>query len=76
MKYNTSILIIDAIKSGDMIFHDNRPVVTVTSFRLARQLVKSEYGLRTKKNRIVNKKLKTLLTNLLKKVAYYVEENY
>ena len=76
MKTRTLRKISRYIESGNLIFLDNGRVnITLTTTEL-RELLKLEYGLRTKKRRILKKKMKQLLNMLMREMLSEIERKY
>lgn len=67
MKSRTLVLISNHLKKGELYFPDDSPYcrIFLTKGQI-RDIIQAEYGIRPKKSRIVKKKLKQILDEILK----------
>jgi len=69
MKRNTLLLLKTHLDSGNIYFSEDYPGCrfNLTNGRLC-DIIQAEYGIRPKRSRIIQKKLKQLINSLLKKI--------
>ena len=75
LKKKTYELLSKAINSGELYFPDKHPYAECKmGVGFVRQIVKTEYGITTKNTRILRKKLKQIVNDMLRDIVETLED--